>query len=111
ASFGEWPTPALEHTDSKCIGEFVASLEAEGHADALKAARRSISSWMDPKLTLRSLRLEAGLSQDQLAALMETSQPQIARMESGKQDMQLSTLKRLATVLEIELHKVVDACG
>lgn len=109
--FGEWPIPISQHSDSRPIGAFVAALEAEGHSEALKDARKAIGGWLDDsKPTLRSLRLQAGLSQEQLASLMETSQPQIARMESGKQDLQLSTLRRFAVVLKIDLHAVVDAC-
>src|SRR5579862_2701937 len=110
ASFGEWPTPTSDHADSRPIGAFVAELESQGYGEGLKEARKSIAGLLDKKTTLRSLRLHAGLSQEQLASLMETSQPQIARMESGKQDLQLSTLRRFAVVLKIDLHAVVDAC-
>ena len=92
-----------------CINEFVRNLERDGHGPLLAEERRTVSAWIDNKLTLRRLRLEAGLSQEQLADRMNTSQAQIARMESGRQDLQLSTMKRLAIALHVDLHKVVDA--
>ena len=93
------------------IRDLVRGLESSGHSALLAAGRQALAAWMDSKPTLRSLRLEAGLSQEQLAAAMSTSQPQIARMESGKQDLQLSTMKRLADALNINLHKIVDAAS
>lgn len=48
---------------------------------------------------LAALRVAQGLSQTQVAAEMHTSQPVIARIESGEVDVKLSTLERYATVL------------
>lgn len=109
ASFGEWPKPHLEHPDSVSISDFVAQLTADGHGATLEQGRKSISDWIDPRPSIRALRLKAGLSQAMLAAKMKTSQPQIARMESGKQDIQLSSMKALAAALGVDLHVIVDA--
>ena len=48
-------------------------------------------------------RTESGLSQTQVAELMQTSQSAVARLESGRHDVQLSTLARYAEVLGFAL--------
>jgi DNA-binding XRE family transcriptional regulator len=110
-SFGEWQTPKVDHPDSLTIQNFIESLNAGGYAEIVKEGRRDLASWIDGKVTLRSLRLAAGLSQEQLAAAMETSQSQIARIESGRQDLSLKTMKRLALALGVDTHQILDAAG
>lgn len=107
--FGEWPEPFVDHPDTLSVGDFIANLEAAGFADAIKDGRREIASWIDKKTTLRTLRLSAGFSQEQLASAMGTSQSQVARIESGRQELTLSTLERLAVALRCNIHDVVDA--
>lgn len=48
-------------------------------------------------------RLARGLSQKELAALCGTSQPAIARLESGAQPPRVDTLRRAANALDCEL--------
>jgi repressor LexA len=48
-------------------------------------------------------RTESGLSQTHVAELMQTSQSAVARLESGRHDVQLSTLARYAEVLGFAL--------
>ena len=91
------------------VSDFIAQLTKEGHGGAIEKGRISISSWIDPKPSVRALRLKAGMSQAELAAKMKTSQPQVARMESGKQDIQFSTMKSLATALGVDVHVILDA--
>lgn len=61
---------------------------------------------------LVALRMDAGLSQTQLAAMMGTSQSAVARIESGDADLRLSTIERYAAalgqVVEFELRSVHD---
>jgi ribosome-binding protein aMBF1 (putative translation factor) len=55
-------------------------------------------------------RMKAGLSQRQLARRMKTTQPAIARMESGRQMPSSSTLLRLAAATRTKLRiSFVDA--
>ncbi|MCP5411498.1 MAG: helix-turn-helix transcriptional regulator [Alphaproteobacteria bacterium] len=110
-AFGEWSFPKVDHPDSASMDEFVMRLEAAGHAELLKLGRRDIAGWFDKKPALRSLRLAAEYSQEQLAVLVQTSQPQVARIESGKQGVHLGPLKRLAQVLNLGIHDVVDAAS
>ena len=59
---------------------------------------------------LAAARVDAKLSQTQLAAAAGTSQSQIARAESGDVDVRLSTVARMAAVLGKRVEwKLVDA--
>jgi DNA-binding XRE family transcriptional regulator len=80
-------------------------------SEALQKARRTLA----PKLrvmapnTLREIRLERGLSQTAVAAQIGSTQAQIARVESGKQDVQVGTLIRLAQALSIDPIEAIRA--
>jgi len=50
------------------------------------------------------LRLAKGLTQAQLAALLNTKQESIARLESGSSLPSLSTVRRVADALDAELE-------
>ncbi len=71
---------------------------------ALQKARAQIAESLDPNQpkTLRTYRLERGYSQAALAADISTTQAQIARIESGKQDVQIGTLLRFAEALKLD---------
>lgn len=60
---------------------------------------------------LRRERLERGLSQAALARLAGTSQSQIARLESGRQDPGLSTWRRVFAPLGVSLNIVTSPDG
>ena len=53
-------------------------------------------------------RIASGLSQADIARRMRTSQPAVARLESGQHDAQLSTLTRYAEALGLSLGLVED---
>ena len=59
--------------------------------------------------SLSYYRLLNGWSQKELAERMGTSQSYIARLEAGDVDPQVSTLKRLATVFELQPSVLLDA--
>ena len=50
------------------------------------------------------LRLAKGLTQEQLARLLNTKQESIARLESGSSLPSLSTVKKVANALDAELE-------
>jgi repressor LexA len=78
-----------------------ANADSAGETDAAARGRELIA-----RLTRR--RAESGLSQAQVAGLMQTSQSAVARLESGRHDAQLSTLARYAEVLGLSLDLVED---
>jgi transcriptional regulator with XRE-family HTH domain len=53
-------------------------------------------------LGLVGLRLRAGLSQQQLAHLMDTQQPSVARWEREPISMRVGTMLRIAKVLGVD---------
>jgi ribosome-binding protein aMBF1 (putative translation factor) len=85
--------------------------EQPGRLEAIRRARRRLSEEnvaADGRRTLQSLRLSKGLSQTQLAGLVGTTQSHIARIEAGRCDVQVSTLKRLANALEVPPADIID---
>lgn len=60
---------------------------------------------------LVALRQIRGLSQTEVAARMGTSQSALARLESGRTDVRLSTLTRFADALEADIGFAVRHRG
>lgn len=52
---------------------------------------------------LAALRRTRGLSQTEIAARMGTSQSALARLESGRADLRLSTLARYAAAMDTDI--------
>lgn len=74
--------------------------ETDAHKAALisDARRQFAKTALDSgdHQSLRSMRLEAGLSQDQLAAKCATAQSHIAKIELGQTDPGTDTIARIA---------------
>jgi DNA-binding XRE family transcriptional regulator len=78
--------------------------------DPAFAARfeRAGDAW-DVALQIAALRQQAGLSQKELATLLNTSQQQISRLESpGYEGHSLSTLRRVADALHARVCIVFE---
>ena len=76
-------------------------------SDALANARRRLVGLNgDGSGGLRALRLRAGLSQSDLAKMLKTSQPHIARIEGGSAEPTLDTCRRLARAFNIDLNAI-----
>ena len=60
---------------------------------------------------LSARRTALGLSQTEVAARMRTSQPVVARIESGNLDSRISTLERYAAALGMQLELRVRVAG
>ena len=56
---------------------------------------------------VRRYRLEKGMSQDQLACATGIERSQISKIESGLVDLQLTTAKKLADTLEVEMSDLL----
>ena len=94
------------------IGALVSEYEKDPARKArLERARKAIAKNLDAVApnALRTLRLERGFSQSALATQIGTTQAQIARIESGRQDVQIGTLCRLASALGIEPLEAIRA--
>jgi DNA-binding XRE family transcriptional regulator len=103
-------TPAVKKSKAaakhKKFAAFAERLARDpGQAKNLSEARGLIAEALYPAdgVTLKTLRLKAGMTQTQLAALLETSQPHIARMEQGRQDPVMSTCRKLSSALGVSL--------
>jgi len=79
---------------------------------AIEVSRANIASSISKNGTLKHLRLSKGLSQSDLANILKTKQPQVARIESGTQSPRIEFIKRLAVALNedpVEIFKILLA--
>jgi ribosome-binding protein aMBF1 (putative translation factor) len=78
---------------------------------AIATGRQSVaeSYYATQPWPLSYYRLRNGWSQKELAGRMGTSQSYIARLEAGDIDPQVSTLRRLATVFDVQASALLDA--
>ncbi len=56
---------------------------------------------------LKEARIEAGLTQEQVAKKIKTTKSVISRIENHAEDIRLSTLERLAKALNKEIHVTI----
>lgn len=84
------------------------SAAKSGRAAALAKARQKLAGELAAS-PLATLRLRAGLSQQQIAERMGVSQPQVARCEQGKHDPGTETIARLAEALGVSIAEVFEA--
>lgn len=54
-------------------------------------------------IIIRQIRESAGVSQAELARRLRISQPTVARWESGRRNMHIDTLQRIADALDFSL--------
>lgn len=97
--------PPLPLPNTVPLDALIGEMEGDPEMAAyLKAARQQLSSTLyeDEAESLSSLRLRAGVSQGQLARLVGTSQPHIARIEGGQTDPGTDLVARIATALGVD---------
>jgi transcriptional regulator with XRE-family HTH domain len=63
---------------------------------------------MDLGSTLKKIREVKGLSQKELAGLLEMPQPQYSRIESGKTDPSFTAVAKIAKALDISLAELFN---
>jgi ribosome-binding protein aMBF1 (putative translation factor) len=99
----EAPIPPGYETIDEIVAEFERNPQM---SEELKHARAWIADSVlaGKPATLRTLRLQRGMSQAQLAEAIGTQQPYIARVESGSADLRLDTCRRLAAALGVDLN-------
>lgn len=92
------------------IGDLIADFSSDGMDAAIKAARSRLANRVQRNRngspTLRGLRLKHELSQAELAARLNTSQPHIARLENGRSEPGRETMRKLADVFGIDMNAV-----
>lgn len=106
------PAISDEAANHRKFADFVAKRERDPvRSEGLSVSRAMLADalYPDEGVTLKKLRLVAGLTQVQLAAVLETSQPHVARMEAGRQEPTVSTLKRLAKALGASIEELIAA--
>lgn len=96
------------------VGQTISELAAERALDskktaALARARKRHAEALEGVGTyaLAKLRLQRGLSQTQLAHMMGVSQPYIAKIERGEDDLRASTIRKLAFALDVPAATVL----
>lgn len=93
------------------IDDLIAELEqSPDNAAAIAQGRQWVAeTFYSDQPSVAQLRLSRGWSQAELARRAETSQSYIARLELGKVDPQVSTVKKLATALGVPVATIVEA--
>ena len=61
--------------------------------------------------SLAEARMEAGLSQQELANRIGTHKPNISRIESGQQNISLDTMLKIASALNMSRSPIFWRCG
>lgn len=111
ASFGVPPKPQAI-PGAIDIDDLVAEFErAPASAMAIAKGRQWVAETFYDGVapSVAQLRLKKSWSQAELARRAETSQPYIARLELGKVDPQISTVRKLAVALGITVADMVHA--
>lgn len=94
------------------IDDLVAELEAGSpdNTEAIAQGRQWVAeNFYADRVSLAQLRLQKGWSQAELARRAKTSQPYIARLELGKVDPQISTVRKIAKALEVSIEALANA--
>ena len=96
------PPPNFKHL-SKVLADSEARPERKA---ALAEARKWLAEEFhsDSSDTVRSLRLQNGWSQVMLAEMLGTSQPHIARIEKGTENLSIETCRKLCAVFKIDMN-------
>jgi len=96
-------TPTRHKSINDLVGKWS---KDEKRRAALEQARRWVADSFHSQDgdTVRTLRLRKGWSQAQLAAELGTSQPHIARIERGTENLTIDTCRRLCMALGIDMN-------
>jgi len=88
------------------IDDLVAEFEKDPEAQAALAEGRKwvVETYYDDFETISAIRLKKGWSQTHLAEVMGTSQSHIARIEKGRDNLTLKTLRGLCKALDIDMN-------
>jgi len=114
-SFEQYSTPLpVVPAKHKTIGSRVSKFEQnEERRKAMEEARSWVADefYSEDGDTVRTLRLRKGWSQSRLAEALSTSQPHIARIEKGTENLTIETCRKLCQALEIDFNTLDLALG
>lgn len=97
-------------TGFRSIEDRLAEMERNPkRAEALDKARRRLAKTLQPDAPLAALRMSRGLSQRELAGRLGTSQSRLSRIEAGLDDPRLSTVRKLADALAVDVNAIDEA--
>ena len=91
------------------IDEFVKDAEEQGFSAELEEARKIFADKIYKNKSITSIRMSKGWSQRYLAEKLCTSQSHVSKIESGREDLRLSTIKKLAAVFDMEYQEIITA--
>lgn len=106
------PTEADAPEKYTSIGELTAKWNRdESRRAAMEEARRWVATdcVQNEGETVKTYRLRKGWSQMQLAQAISTSQPHIARIERGTENLTIDTCRRLADALGVDMNTLDQA--
>lgn len=108
-------TPSAAESKSKAVSidDYLSQL---GESDEIKKLLSDGAKWVGDNYhqnskSIKALRLRCGLSQDQLATKIGSTQNRISRIEKGDEDIRLSTMRKLANALDVTLQDIDIALG
>ena len=87
------------------------SFEAWRKDPAYREAYEALDEEFALAAALIEARSDAGISQEEIARRMQTSQPAIARLEAGKGNPSVNTLRRYAAATGTRLRVVFERGG
>jgi len=96
----------------KSVGDLVNKWSKD---DKRRAALEQARVWFadsfhgEESITVRALRLRKGWSQSQLADELGTSQPHVARIERGTENVTIDTCRRLSKALGVDMNTLDTA--
>jgi len=112
-NFEDFSAPKVETpARHKPIGEIVGRwAKDEKRRAALERGRQWVADTIHAGDgdTVRTLRLRKGWSQAQLATELGTSQPHVARIERGTENLAIDTCRRLCLALGVDMNSLDQA--
>ena len=105
----EFPQPESDEVPASytSIDDLVHELESDaGRKAAIEKGRRWVAETFhgDDGVTVRTMRLQIGWSQAELAKEIGTSQSHIARIERGTENLAIRTCRKLCNALKIDMN-------
>lgn len=105
-SWGDRPAEKGFHS----IDAILEKMKASGGGEEIAEARKKLAGvYSKDGMTIKSLRLERGLSQAELAEAAGTNQYIVSCYERGKHEMLFTTMEKFAGALGVDLNTLGEA--